>query len=1073
MSDVPGPSSPPNAGAETGADRSSDRTSIAVPSSSSSVPAPAHPSLGGFPSEQLSTAISHLPTSPTSGLISHPPPPALDRYAIATRRNITPISILSPPSSTAFSPTSSSSIFSASIGPAPDEIPMLRSSSRTTFAPTGELLIDGLGVDGRDLRKGEMGWAEPFSPILLTSPITRRFSTRPNLDPVNGSLPAASTSVVGVPAGATLPTYLSPPTAAVPLPDVGASDIFPPDVYGTCGISGCQAAEGGPSQVNTSLGISAITIYDIVERRTCRPISLQDLRQHLLAQRTLHRADPNAVFGKKMQLPDLALLGGASDLPNDSSFLDWNRDGDPEKTVANSVSSVAGPSRKAPWSSAGKLIGKPDKLARSNTTGDEVDALDFVAVFNRYNRMFQALSKAQKLRSPHPAVFATPAEGPAQQRAKGDLDGAVTIEVAVRSTPHDFLDRSDSHLTNLGTTDQHSTLHTRKEITLFPAIQPLRQQFDEILQRFLGQVSDGSEIGSPTDAEKDEILGRGGDKDGRSKRPKSSSKRLRWMIDIGLLSEEQIALALSEAEITTHPQVLAPLADKVADYLNDHVVPEFLSGSTSNLSKATQLGRLTIGLICTVLAIIFTIMLCVNPSPFRPQPTPQNPEPDVSRWWILFTAPLWCAGVGYVLAAWTGVCVWLTIRGNHEHGDAGGETLSEVDWVAMMEEEDANRAGEGALLGRVLSSTDPALPWKRADRKSLMAPELANLLRRFIFLKPLPVAGPSTSGRGTLTLAMGEAEMNGSPSVRKGASPPTLALQHSKDPLDGRFSPTLSRVISTSGGPSSATKLEPLNEAKSVTFERSFSSSGAAMSSIGQVASGLPGRGENDAGAIKTPVTPQMSYFPTSFTSPTSLSPADRHSNTSTPAQALRPGSPNMGELWRTTSASAMSNSGMPVLPAVSVKSKKFPGFPVAVGMVQTNSSSGVNAPASSGSGGFFHSSPSAQRSHSIIAPFASTSAMVLEPSSSRAPSFAQTDAGVAYAASLYNMTTCAPPQPAPRRLLSAFWVSVRRWTGFAVNTKPVLDSRVRVAQQRAAMQSLAICSAATLVIMVMITALP
>ncbi|KAE8223624.1 hypothetical protein CF319_g3366 [Tilletia indica] len=1044
---------PASAAVELAALRSPSRISIVVPSSPS-LTAAAPPSTAlDAPERRLSaTSPSPSPISPTSDAASPPPPAAIYRHATASRRNITPISILSPPSSTAFSPGASSSIFSSTVGPTADEIPMLPSTSRTTFAPSGELLIDGLGVDGRDLRKGEMGWAEPFSPILLTSPITRRFSTRPNLDPVIGSLPAASTSVIGIGAGASSPVYISPPAA-----NACGSGACIPDNYGACGRTGCQS--GDAELLRGSVG--QITIYDIIERRTCRPISLQDLRNHLLAQRANYKADPNAAFGKESQLPDLGLLGSASKQASDSSVPDWNSDErDQEKTLTNSLPSVPTPGRKATRSSSGILKGKRNKHAGSATTGDEVDALDFVAVFNRYNRRFQALPKMQKLRSPHPGVFATPADDPAPLRARGDGDGAVTIEIAVRPGLHSGRGRIDSQATNSGSTD-----HVRKEITLFPSTQPLRQQFDEILHRFLGRVgAAASELGSKADVEKDELLEGADEKGGDSRKDTPSSSRLRWMIDIGLLSEEQVALALAEAEVTSHPQVLAPLADKIATYLNDHIVPEFLSGSTRNLSKGTQLGRLAIGIFCTVLAILFTILLCINPSPFRGRTTEQNPNPDVSRWWRLLTAPLWCAGIGYVLAAWTGVCVWLTIRGNHEPGDDDGASISEMDWEAMMMEEDTDRMDGGASLGRVFSSNDPALPWKRPDRKSLMAPELENLLRRFLFLKPLPVAGSATAGKSTLTLAMGQAEMNGSSSMRTKPNitfsavqwtSSSLPIQHLKDSLDGRASPALSRSASMSGPGclSNGTKLEPLNESESVTFDRAISPSSAlsskigggavpVMSSIGQVASALPGCGADDAGNMVAPVTPTMPSFPGSFTSPTSLSPTGRLSTTSAPTHALRPASPGSNSLWRTTSATAMSTGGVSMMPAVSVKSRKFPGFPVAVGMVQTNQPM-------------------------------TTINFTGDPAVSRPPSFSHADAGIAYAASLYNMATCSPRQPAPRRVLSAVWVAVRRWTGFAVNTKPVLDSRVRAAQQRAALQSLVICFTATLVTMIVVTALP
>ncbi|KAK0533549.1 hypothetical protein OC835_002972 [Tilletia horrida] len=1039
---------------------------------------------GGGAAAAAAAATASLSTVPT---------------AAPARRNFTPVSILSPPSSsTTFSPGAASSIVSAGQGQTLDEVPMLPSTSRTTFAPSGELLIDGLGVDGRDLSKGEAGWAEPFSPTLAVTPTTRRFSTRPSIaDPTTVTMMASgSTSVLGL-----TTVVASPPSATVALPDVGVQPaVLPHEGLGSCNVPGCAAGDAEALRQGAGT-IGNITIFDIVDRRTCRPISLQDLRAHLLAQRALHAKDPNAALDKKTQFPDLSLLGGTPTLATAGSS-DWiSEERDPEKTLTNSLASgQPSSSRRPARGTAGRAKRKKSgRHQRSATSGDDVDALDFIAVFNRYQRRFNALPRAQRIRSPDPALFSTAAEEsiatgvPATAAAaapvaragsvRRDMEGAVTVELTLRSSANLPGGRSESRLGQTASIDFSSCAPLRKEVALFPSSQPLREQFDDILSRFLGRPAgnDNSLVSEKDGQDEKHILAR---------KPRSPTDRLRWMVDIGLVSQEQISQVLAEADLSTHPQVLAPLADKVAVYLNDHIVPDFLEASTSNLSRGTQLGRLAVGLSCTTLAILFTVLLVVNPSPFRPRPhadpqapaLPSPPHTDVSRWWRLLTAPLWCAGIGYVLAAWTGVCVWLTIRGNHEPGDEdNGEPMSEAEWEGLMLEEEMDRNGTVRSGGLAASPSDSALPWSRPDRKSLMAPELLNLLRRMVFLKPLPGNGSSAASDDNDADEKGLAAQDGTTSgvQPNGAVPP---FQQRTEISDGHISPALSRVTSlnTTGGALGLGKLEPVSESKSVNFERPLSPSsmvtttadsanGAGMSSIGQVA----------ASAIPPPppITPRMGSFPNSLPSPHALSPHGRASMSSPgmpPLPGLPPVSPMSAGLWRSPSA----GTGMTMTaPSVSVKSKKVPVLPVAVGLVQTNVPAPL-PPAAVAAGSSSSSSSSAPGRRKGLFFRRSEPNAVLptivpsETSASRAPSLSHAD-GIAYASSLYNVAGCRPQQAAPRRVVSAAWVSVRRWTGFAVNTKPVLDSRVRAAQQRAALQSLLLCFGTTAVVLIVITALP
>lgn len=53
------------------------------------------------------------------------------------------------------------------------------------------------------------------------------------------------------------------------------------------------------------------------------------------------------------------------------------------------------------------------------------------------------------------------------------------------------------------------------------------------------------------------------------------------------------------------------------------------------------------------------------------------------------------------------------------------------------------------------------------------------------------------------------------------------------------------------------------------------------------------------------------------------------------------------------------------------------------------------------------------------------------------------------------------------------FWKAIQRGTGFAVGTERVLDSRVRRAQQIKALRIMAMNTAATLIVMVVVLAIP
>ncbi|PWN25725.1 hypothetical protein BDZ90DRAFT_228115 [Jaminaea rosea] len=165
-------------------------------------------------------------------------------------------------------------------------------------------------------------------------------------------------------------------------------------------------------------------------------------------------------------------------------------------------------------------------------------------------------------------------------------------------------------------------------------------------------------------------------------RASSRSRRLDWMVDLGLLSEDAVRHSLNEAERSSHPSALLPLVNAVSSYIDSHVMPDFMEAASQNLSKRTSRGRLAVGIVATALAILFSVLLAVEPSPLA------GGKQHISRWWRVLTFPLWAMGFGYMLAAWTGVCVWLSLRGNRER--------REEEWATPRPSMEAS-ADEGNL----------------------------------------------------------------------------------------------------------------------------------------------------------------------------------------------------------------------------------------------------------------------------------------------------------------------------------------------------------------------------------------
>ncbi|KAJ1028376.1 hypothetical protein NDA16_001543 [Ustilago loliicola] len=196
--------------------------------------------------------------------------------------------------------------------------------------------------------------------------------------------------------------------------------------------------------------------------------------------------------------------------------------------------------------------------------------------------------------------------------------------------------------------------------------------------------------------------------------------RLRWMVDVGLISESDLQLSLAECDFSTHPEVLAPIADAVYAYMSQHVVPFFFISVARNLSPNTKRGRLLVGVVCTIIALIFSILLIVTPSPLAPRAG--NGSGNILRWWRLVTAPVWCAGLGYILAYFTGLCVWLTLRGNREPDEAEEREREEIR--SRISGEDV----VGFDLAELQAAADERDMDVEQNTNRWMAPELADIL---------------------------------------------------------------------------------------------------------------------------------------------------------------------------------------------------------------------------------------------------------------------------------------------------------------------------------------------------------
>ncbi|CAO1638522.1 unnamed protein product [Sympodiomycopsis kandeliae] len=365
--------------------------------------------------------------------------------------------------------------------------------------------------------------------------------------------------------------------------------------------SASTSKERQSSQEQTCNGkkyaLSQITFQDILEGHTCRPISLNDLRIYLEAQRDTHEAE----------------------MPI-SSFLTTSSDPSLELKAPSTHTSTAGTASSDPNHLAAAAAGK---------TTSELNALDFVVAYRDYSRDYTARGSLRQSQSE---------AGPSSQR----------------------------------------------------------REFEEIVETYLDAL--------PSRADSRH------NSDGRLRR----RRRMDWMIETGLLGENEINAAVQRSQHTDDPAILSSIVDTVSGHINTHIVPPFIESNSTNLSRNTSNGRLLIGTIGICLGILFSVLLCLRPSPLSPD------HMAITRWYRILLFPLWVLGFGYWIAAFTKVCVWLSLRGHYE--PLLQQSVSDLNDQGLTE----------AAEKRTTSAQDHS----EESTHQLMAPEIWSLLSTLLpFLK--------------------------------------------------------------------------------------------------------------------------------------------------------------------------------------------------------------------------------------------------------------------------------------------------------------------------------------------------
>lgn len=432
----------------------------------------------------------------------------------------------------------------------------------------------------------------------------------------------------------------------------------------------------------SSLGVNLI---DIIHGRSCRPISLLDLRTFLHLQRQPQKRLPSYFPASDMQ----------------STAID------------NSNLNLSLPFTLPPSS---QLTEKKEAAQRIHY--DEVDALDFLVAYERYLTHFRDQPRPERLMSPDPATCKAAVRAYVRLHCKPRNSCDLTaIDVLLQGG--DNADGDDEIPEDIS----REVLARLKpaDLGLRPETQPLRVEFDRLVQHYL---SSRWVFALPSIRKSSQKSDSVSSSDTAFKQSASNTNeqmpRLRWMVDIGLISETELHLSLAECGFSTHPEVLAPVAEAVYAYMSQHVVPYFFISVARNLSPHTKRSRLMVGFVCTSIALVFSVLLIVSPSPLAPHAN--HGTGKILRWWRLLTAPAWCAGLGYILAYFTGLCVWLTIRGNREPDEEEEREREEIR--SRISGEDV----VGFDLAELQAAVDERDIDTEQDTNRWMAPEIARIL---------------------------------------------------------------------------------------------------------------------------------------------------------------------------------------------------------------------------------------------------------------------------------------------------------------------------------------------------------
>lgn len=524
------------------------------------------------------------------------------------------------------------------------------------------------------------------------------------------------------------------------------------------------------------------TLSDIIEGRTCRPIALLDLRTFLAQRKEQQEEEQQQNQGGRTRSGSAA-GGGSGGAFDGAAFQLADLTADD-----NNVAQV--PSTPSSLAPGGKDAGRSSITATTATTAMDTQGAD--------------------------AVSAAPtiASAPPQCQAAGELN-ALNFVVAYDRYTRSWREEQEAAAAARDSSRSSSS-----------ASQLLQSRFEAIVETYLGEIP------------------------GRPRSPHHRrTHRMDWLIDLGLLNEDAIAEAISRAgtdSTTGDPQILLPLVTSAFTYLDTHVMPVFLASASQNLSTNTARGRLAVGIVCTTLAVLFSVLLCIEPSPLT--------GTHITRWYRVLTLPLWTAGIGYIIAAFTKVCVWLSLRGNRERTralDGSDAAAAAATRTPRTSAGDVEKAARAAVDGDEADDRDQGNIANVDNSNWLMAPEVWRLLTTVMpFLRTKSWNGGGAQRRDTVNpsasgnIANSESTTGGEKTGVSGVPPPTTPAPA---PLAEPRLPRASSSATASGFASNATA--PQVKIKSISVPGTSVEFGLRTVALDGGAGGSAGGGASPAAA--------------------------------------------------------------------------------------------------------------------------------------------------------------------------------------------------------------------------------